>query len=62
MISMNWDKERRALKSDADNLLHRLWTKAVGGKEYDKREWLALERLIWKEAGQVPAQAEGEEG
>ena len=30
-----------------DNLLHRLWTKAVGTKDYDKSEWKELERRIW---------------
>ena len=26
------------------NLFHRLWTKAVGTPEYDKKEWQQLER------------------
>lgn len=30
----------------ADNLFHRLWTKAVGTELYDKREWQQLERYI----------------
>ncbi len=29
-----------------DRLLHRLWTKAVGTPDYDKAEWLALERAL----------------
>lgn len=28
------------------NLVHRLWTKAVGTKGYRKAEWMALERVI----------------
>jgi len=28
------------------DLLHRLWTKAVGTPEYIKAEWRAMERLI----------------
>jgi len=28
------------------NLLHRLWTKAVGEKGYKKPEWMALERVV----------------
>ena len=28
------------------NMLHRLWTKAVGTSDYDKREWKLLERAI----------------
>lgn len=29
----------------SDELLHHLWTKAVGTPGYDKSEWKALERL-----------------
>ena len=32
---------------EMDQLLHRLWTKAVGTKDYDKKEWQALEQMIW---------------
>lgn len=28
------------------NLLHRLWTKAVGTPDYDKSEWTELERML----------------
>jgi hypothetical protein len=31
----------------ADNLLHQLWTWAVGLPGYDKSKWLALERAMW---------------
>ncbi len=30
----------------AHNLLHRLWTKAVGTPDYDKSEWKDLEGAI----------------
>lgn len=30
----------------ADELLHRLWTKAVGAPDYDKAEWRELERVF----------------
>jgi len=30
-----------------DSLLHKLWTKAVGTKDYNKTEWLELEKGIW---------------
>jgi hypothetical protein len=29
-------------------LFHILWTKAVGSPTYDKKEWLELEKLIWR--------------
>jgi hypothetical protein len=29
-----------------DNLLHRLWSKAVGTENYDKREWKLLNREL----------------
>jgi hypothetical protein len=28
------------------NLFHRLWTKAVDTHNYDKSQWLALERVL----------------
>ena len=33
---------------DAELLFHRLWTKAVGTKDYDKREWQQLEMYLRK--------------
>lgn len=30
-----------------DHLFHKLWTKAVGTKDYNKTEWIELERGIW---------------
>jgi hypothetical protein len=27
-------------------LFHRLWTKAVGQNEYDKKEWMRLQALL----------------
>ena len=38
------DREREK----TDNLLHRLWTKAVGTENYNKSEWKELEYRIWK--------------
>jgi len=32
-----------------ENMLHKLWTKAVGTEGYDKKLWMELERLIHKE-------------
>lgn len=29
-----------------DTILHRLWTKAVGTPDYDKEEWMELEKLV----------------
>jgi hypothetical protein len=49
------------------NLLHRLWTKAVGTRNYDKSEWTELERIlvnapIEPQAGaQVPSQEPNKE-
>jgi hypothetical protein len=34
--------------------LHRLWTRAVGTPDYDKREWQAFERAL-RAAGAIPA-------
>jgi hypothetical protein len=31
---------------DVNHLFHELWTKAVGAKNYDKSQWLALEKHI----------------
>jgi len=30
-----------------DNLLHKLWTQAVGQPGYDKEEWKRMERIVW---------------
>jgi len=30
----------------ADNLFHRLWTKAAEAEGYSKAEWLALEKVV----------------
>lgn len=32
---------------DADAMFHKLWTKAVGTQDYNKKEWMELERLIY---------------
>jgi len=32
---------------DLTTLFHRLWTKAVSTKNYDKREWMTLEKRIF---------------
>jgi hypothetical protein len=40
--------KEKALKADVLPLFHRLWGKAVGTSEYDKKEWQELERLIQK--------------
>ena len=40
--------------NDVHELLHTLWTKAVGGERYNKGEWKKLEALLfglWREAG-----------
>ena len=42
------EKEIYKEREKTDNLFHRLWTKAVGTKDYDKKEWQELERRIWK--------------
>jgi len=34
--------------AEADLLMHRLWTRAVGTPEYNKREWQSLEAAILK--------------
>lgn len=44
---MNMGKELNKRREKTDNLFHRLWTKAVGTKDYDKKEWMELERRIW---------------
>lgn len=36
----------RKLLRNAHELLHNLWTKAAGAPNYDKKQWLALERLL----------------
>ena len=35
-------------KYKIDILMHRLWTKAVGTRGYEKKEWIELERAIWE--------------
>lgn len=45
-----------------DNLLHRLWTKAVGTPEYDKAEWMELERRLALAFFRAPGQASGSDG
>jgi len=35
-------------RNKIDILMHRLWTKAVGTKGYEKKEWIELERAIWE--------------
>jgi hypothetical protein len=32
--------------TEAQQLLHKLWTKAVGTKGYDKKEWQQLEAIL----------------
>lgn len=39
-----------------DALLHRLWTKAVGMKDYDKEEWRELERRLQSLGEPAPEQ------
>ena len=38
---------------EINRLFHHLWTKAVGTHDYDKREWLALAKVLW-ENGRIP--------
>jgi len=33
------------------NLFHALWSKAVGTSDYDKKQWLQLEREIERAVG-----------
>ena len=41
--------------------LHRCWTKAVGTKDYQKSDWMELDRAI-SQFGRATAQAIGYEG
>ena len=49
-----WPEERASaiLASEDDGpmseLLHTLWTKAVGTPDYDKHEWQALEMVLYR--------------
>lgn len=38
--------------TEAQALLHRLWTKAVNTPDYNKREWQALQRFVDEAARQ----------
>ena len=40
--------DSESILKEADAILHRLWTWAVGMEGYDKAEWKRLEALIWK--------------
>ena len=40
--------ERRKVERTAHVLLHQLWTKAVGTKAYNKRQWMEMESLLAK--------------
>jgi len=37
----------RQIRTRANGLLHRLWTKAVGTPGYIKAEWMELEQIVW---------------
>jgi hypothetical protein len=40
--------------AELHQLLHRLWTKAVGTMDYDKAEWKRLEKMVetvWRSTG-----------
>lgn len=39
--------------TDPFNLLHRLWTKAVGTDDYDKAEWAELEKFVLEHARKI---------
>lgn len=39
---------KKAWPPDARALFHRLWTKAVGTPDYDKKEWALLEEMFIK--------------
>jgi len=43
-------------KKEMDLLLHKLWTKAVGTEDYNKQEWLLLERMIWEDLPNKPVE------
>jgi len=42
-MSMTNEKAR-----EIDGLFHKLWTKAVGTKDYDKKEWKLLEDHLYR--------------
>ncbi len=35
------------------HLFHALWSKAVGTSDYDKKQWLELEREILRQSGKA---------
>lgn len=50
------------LPEEWHNVLHRLWSKAVGTPDYVKSEWMELERILVRAAEKMAQQGEGRDG